>query len=364
MDYRISEHALLLRSNLDSFLDERMPWPDGAHSEAAWQELAKSGWLEAFVEARRDGTPESMVDVAHLVEGFGWRPIPGPVAMTAGFVLPLLDAIDGPVEDVLSGSIVTAALPQLSADGLSASWSYRDQELEAQTGTAGTTVSGRLRSVPAASVASLIVVPIQIDGRSGLALVPVSASTVELCALDSIDLRQGTCDVTFRDAAVSVIFDADVVPAAVHSAALALSQFLDAEAVGAAAAVTRRTVAYVTDRKQFERPIGSFQAVRHRIADMATATETSRSMTVQGAWAVANDAPDSLIDVLASRLYISSSLVAVCEGAIQCHGGMGFTWETGIHVWYRAAIATRPWLSDANGIRTTLAAYLENKYAG
>lgn len=102
-----------------------------------------------------------------------------------------------------------------------------------------------------------------------------------------------------------------------------------------------RSVDYCTTRTQFGRPIGAFQAIRHRLADAVVGVEGARSLVYQAAWNVATGASGAAFDVLASRLWASAAYLAAAESAVQCHGGMGFTWDQRLHLWYRAAVAGR-----------------------
>lgn len=110
-----------------------------------------------------------------------------------------------------------------------------------------------------------------------------------------------------------------------------------AELLGIARRALEMTVAYVKDRKQFGVPVGSFQAVSHRCAEMLLAVESARSAVYAAAWA-ADAAPDDLAEAASlAKLLASQAAVEVTAGAIQAHGGIGFTWEADVHWWYKRA---------------------------
>jgi alkylation response protein AidB-like acyl-CoA dehydrogenase len=118
-----------------------------------------------------------------------------------------------------------------------------------------------------------------------------------------------------------------------NSAALASTLVL----TGIASTVFDRTLSYVKERHQFGRPIGAFQAIKHRCADMAMMLEASRSAVYYAAWALANDAPDRDKAVSIAKSYGGDAARSICNEGTQFHGGMGFTWDLGLHFYLRRA---------------------------
>jgi alkylation response protein AidB-like acyl-CoA dehydrogenase len=112
---------------------------------------------------------------------------------------------------------------------------------------------------------------------------------------------------------------------------------LDGEAVGGMRELLRRTVTYVSERKQFGVPVGSFQAVKHLIADIEVRREVARVFVHQTAIALDQDNGQD-VDHLARRLFVMEAYPRVAETAMQCLGGFGYTWEYELHLWYRRAL--------------------------
>jgi alkylation response protein AidB-like acyl-CoA dehydrogenase len=106
---------------------------------------------------------------------------------------------------------------------------------------------------------------------------------------------------------------------------------------GIAGKVLDNAVAYATQRLQFDKPIGSFQAIKHRCADMAVAIDASRSAAYYAAWALAEEAPDRAKAVSMAKANCGEAARFVCNEGIQIHGGVGFTWELGLHFYVRRA---------------------------
>ncbi|MCX6462246.1 MAG: acyl-CoA dehydrogenase family protein [Pseudonocardiales bacterium] len=364
MDHRIDDETAALRAALLEFLRERMPDPGAEPGPGtrldAWRELVGSEWLEHFASADR-ADPAARVAALHVAEAFGAVPVTGPVDVVAGYLLPLALATtwSAGLDRLRDGSLVTALVPGIDAPGPDAVPRRRAQRLAAVPDGHGVRVSGVLPQVACAAGADAVVVATEFGGRPAVALVELDRPGVVVGEPSGVDLRRPVADVALDAVAVDAagvhappdLLDREDACAAGHSL------FLDAEAVGGGTEVIARTVAYCTDRVQFGRPIGSFQAVRHRLADVTAKVEGARSLAYRVAWDLAAAAAGAPADVVASRMWSSGAYLAAGEAAVQCHGGAGFTWEQGVHVFYRAALAGRGG-ADLAAARTALAAHL------
>ena len=130
---------------------------------------------------------------------------------------------------------------------------------------------------------------------------------------------------------------------------------LVAEMVGGMQRTLDLTVEYAKTRTQFGKPIGMFQAVQHQCADMYLETESARSAAYYAAWALQDNAPDAASAASIAKIYASDAGRTVGNRGIQVHGGMGFTWENDIHLYYRRAKASETALGDATFHRERLA---------
>ncbi|MBW0113694.1 hypothetical protein I4J48_00250 [Pseudonocardia sp. KRD-169] len=326
----------------------------------AWRELVESEWLEHFSSADR-ADPAVRVAALHVAEAFGAAPVTGPVDVVAGYLLPLAltTAWTAGLDRLRDGSLVTALVPGIDASGPDAVPRRRAVRPAAAPDAHGIRVSGVLPRVACAAGAAAVVVAVQLDGRPALAIVELDRAGVIVGEPSGVDLRRPVADVTLDAVAVdaaSIHAPPDLLERE-DACAAGHSLFLDAEAVGGGTEVIARTVAYCTDRVQFGRPIGSFQAVRHRLADVTVQVEGARSLAYRAAWDLAAAERDAPADVVASRLWSSRAYLAAGEAAVQCHGGAGFTWEQGVHVFHRAALAGRGG-ADLAAARGALAAHL------
>lgn len=224
-------------------------------------------------------------------------------------------------------------------------------------------LSGCTRYVPYGHVADLIVVPARGAG-TGLTLValPVKTPGVRVEKHVSIDLTRPLSTLHFDNVEVS----ADMLLGAPGSADAAYARTLDiarvalaAEQAGGAEAVLDLTVQYAKDRVQFGRPIGSFQAVKHRLADMMVQVETAKTAAFYAA-CVADENGDGLAEAAAIAKAYCSDAFSDCTGnAIQLHGGIGFTWEHDAHLYFKRARGSATLLGDASAHREAIARMLK-----
>jgi len=133
---------------------------------------------------------------------------------------------------------------------------------------------------------------------------------------------------------------------------------LSLEAVGIASKVLELAVDYAKTREQFGRPIGVYQAVSHRLSDTFVETELARSLAYWAAWCVAEGDEQAPVAVAAAKAYCGDAAVAACERSIQVHGGIGFTWEHVLHVYYKRALWIQAFGGYAREHRAQIAAWL------
>src|SRR5262249_53869582 len=155
--------------------------------------------------------------------------------------------------------------------------------------------------------------------------------------MPSIDRTRPLYAVEFDRARVEVLCTGEAAQAAIDAALDTATVALVAEMVGGMQRILEITVEYAKTRKQFGKPIGQFQAVQHQCADMLLFTESSRSAAYYAAWALHERARDARTAVSVAKAYAGDAYREVGNRGIQVHGGMGFTWENDIHLYYRRA---------------------------
>lgn len=300
-----------------------------------------------------DATPQDALSAA---ESLGRLGAPPQLIVSMGLVVPLLSKLsDSPEVQNLTAKLqdglqIATEIPRLRRDGNDVQFQMADgfrREVLAQ----GTVLNGSARQV-AFGGADVALVG---TDEGSIAVIPCVATGVRTVRVGSVvpgvEIASLTCSGTKANHELLLLDD---VADAVHRAGIVFSLLLDAYAVGIARRMIEVTVKHVSSRNQFGQPIGRFQSVQHTIANMQVAAETSHSllMAASESWHANGDA--ALPEVVSSRLYSSSVASRVCESAIQLHGGMGFTWEAGLHRWYRIARLSEHMFTDEPGLRRFL----------
>jgi alkylation response protein AidB-like acyl-CoA dehydrogenase len=219
-------------------------------------------------------------------------------------------------------------------------------------------LNGRKLFVNDADVADFLLVAARVEGELAIAAVGRRAAGVEVRAMPALDLTRPLYAVTFGNAVV----DGDAILATGVRARTALEWAMKvgtvaivAEMVGGMQRVLEQTVEYAKARKQFGVPIGQFQAVQHLCADMLLLTESSRSAAYYAAWALANSHTEAGTAVSVAKTYASDAYREVGNRGIQVHGGMGFTWENDLHLYYRRAKSSENAFGDGSYHRERIA---------
>jgi alkylation response protein AidB-like acyl-CoA dehydrogenase len=201
-----------------------------------------------------------------------------------------------------------------------------------------TRLRGTVAAVADALPASVLLVPA--DGVPGaLYAVAADAPGVRLAPAVSLDMTRQLADVTFDDAPARQVAAGEDAAAAVEAGLTAGAAVLAAEQLGLAQRCLDMTVAYVKERRQFARQIGSFQAVKHRLADLWTAITQARAASRYAAACLSGGDPDTPVAVALAKSACSEAAVLAASECVQLHGGIGFTWEHPAHLYLKRAKA-------------------------
>ncbi|HEY7522024.1 MAG TPA: acyl-CoA dehydrogenase, partial [Methylomirabilota bacterium] len=199
------------------------------------------------------------------------------------------------------------------------------------------------------------------DGLS-LFLVPKGAKGLEVKLLPTMDQTRKLCEVTLRDVTVG----ADALMGAKDGAWAPLSRVLDratvalcAESCGGAQRVLDMTTDYAKIRIAFGKPIGSYQGVKHKAADMLVEVENAKSLTYYAAWAVDENVPEAALAASMAKAYASDAFRKVAGAGIQLHGGIGFTWEHDLHLYFKRAKSSEFTFGDATHHRERVAQLID-----
>ncbi len=273
----------------------------GRYDDASWKELAELGWPGIFVAEEHGGQELGTVELAILAEELGYVLAPLPF---------------------LSNAAAGLVLSFAGSDEQRARWLPGIASGETR-GTVGYVTNGEARLVPDADSAQVIVL---VDGHSAT-LIERSAAQVE--PVETIDMTR-----RFGRVAAS---GGEPLTGDVAAARDRISVAIAAELVGVGQRTLEMAVEYARERKQFDRPIGAYQAVSHQCAEMLLAVESARSTTLYAAWA-ADAEPESLpLAAAMAKSYASEAGWHSTSKALQVLGGIGFTWEHDLHFFLKRA---------------------------
>jgi alkylation response protein AidB-like acyl-CoA dehydrogenase len=199
-------------------------------------------------------------------------------------------------------------------------------------------LNGLVSGVADALPAGMLLVPA--DGvPHGLYLVDVASAGVAKRPVVSLDMTRQLCDLAFDDAPGTLIGSGPTASRALEAALAAGAGVLASEQVGLAQRCLDMTVAYVKERRQFARPVGSFQGLKHRLADLWVAVTQARAAARYAAACLATGDPDTKVAVAMAKAYCSEVAVLAAQECVQMHGGIGFTWEHPAHLYLKRAKA-------------------------
>jgi alkylation response protein AidB-like acyl-CoA dehydrogenase len=219
-------------------------------------------------------------------------------------------------------------------------------------------LSGTTLFVPDLALAERVAVAAESGDGPGLWLIQRDGEGASWQDLPTVDTTRRLGALMLDNAPARLLAEpghAATVLDAIRDRALAA---LAVEAVGVADRALELAVGHAKDRRQFDRPIGVFQAVSHKLADAYVEVENARSLAYYAGWAVANDAGEASQAAAAAKGYAADTAVDVCEKAIQGHGGIGFTWEHPLHRYYKRALWISSFMGSPSAQRARVAASL------
>ncbi len=354
MDVRFTAEQMLLRESAREFLAEHcsmayvramMEDPRGFTAEF-WQRIVDLGWTGLVVPEEHGGTGLGLLDLVVLLEQQGRALMPGPFFSTAALGAAAIALAGRPEQKreflprIADGSL-RVTLAQLETD---ATWAAEDVRIRLRPAGHGARLTGSKRFVPDANVAELLIVVARDDiDEIGLVLVDPRGPGVTIEPIAYTDATRKVCEIRFDE----VQIQADALLGTRDTGSRVLEQTHDrakvalcGEMIGGADAVLGLSVAYAKTREQFGTPIGRFQAIQHRCANMLVLLESARSAAYYAAWSIDNAEAGAHAAACMAKAYCSEAFSRIAADGIQIHGGMGFTWEADLHLYYKRAKAS------------------------
>jgi alkylation response protein AidB-like acyl-CoA dehydrogenase len=376
VDFDFNQEQVMLRNLAREFLSREsapqavrklMDDPVG-YSEPNWRQMADMGLQGLAIDAEYGGQGMGMIEQALVLEEMGRAAYAGPYFATAVLAASAIAAggdrgqMQALLPDIASGRLkVSLAL----LDDV-VSWLPSAIRMRAEQRGGEFVLSGTKRFVPFAHVADkLLVVARTSDGSSdGTTIFVVDANSAGLSQTPNqeIDRTSKTSTVTFEgvrvghDAILGQVDNGwDVLGAVLRRAAVGAA----AEMLGCARRCMEMSVEYAKVRQQFGQPIGTFQAIKHACSEMLLEVENAHAATYYAAWAIDANAPDAALAASVAKAYVNDASRKVCGSAIQVHGGIGFTWEYDLHLYFKRAKHLEPLFGDADFHREQVLRLLE-----
>ena len=342
-----AEHVAL-RETVRRFLAERasiashvrplLDDPTGT-TDVVWQGLADLGATGVLVEEVHGGSATGMVEAGVVAEELGRALHPGPWLSTAVAAVRALARIDVDEPSLSSGIAAGTTIATVGP--------LNGPRPRVDNADGGTTLTGEIGALPDAAAADVLLV--LADDRDAIVLCAVDPSSagVAVTSRPHVDPTRKLSDVTLRDVPARRIgvVTAEALGGLVDDVLIASA----ADALGAAQAVMVMAIEYAKVRRQFDAPIGSFQAVQHLCVDMYEIVELARGGVIHGLWAAdAADPAERHLAALRARAF-AARLATVGDIAIQVFGGIGYTWEHDAHLYLKRLLGWAALLGDSDG---------------
>jgi alkylation response protein AidB-like acyl-CoA dehydrogenase len=352
VDVVLSENQTLLQQATRRFVEQEYPVlhtrklsdVHAAFPAQAWAACAAQGWIGLFVPEEHGGMAdesEGVIDAAIVAEELGRQVFAGPLASNAVAAFAVAQAGSSDQKAVF--------LPGLASGETQAAWCYAGTGAQAGIEPGALTVTdnrigGSAGFVENGATAQLLLVTAR--GGQGLSqfLLPTNHPGVSVEPLRSLDLGRGYATVRFDNVSVdpAALLGEAGTAGALFERQLQLALVLQcAETVGLIDRAFEFTLDWVRQRHAFGRPIGSFQALKHRLADHTAEFEAAKAAVAYAAKAVQNNSSDAAIAVSIAKSQCGKHGVEIVRDCVQMHGGIGLTWEHDLHFYLRRAVANQ-----------------------
>lgn len=358
MDARLTEEQQQIRETAEEFIESnggiefarrRMEGESGVIDEL-WGELAQLDYTAITVPFEYDGFGEDMIYLAALLEIAGKYALPGPLPETAAMAVPLITELGSEEQKETYLPAIASGDQKLSV----AVYDDRTEsipssiQLSASVSSDTVELNGTKTLVPYGGEVDTVIVAARTregTGYGGISLFLVDVDAAEANELQSLDRTRPMFELDFD----SVVLDREeALLGPLHGAGSALEDALDrytvattAMLVGAADRAVDLSVQHGNEREQYGQPVGRFQAVKHRIADMWVDMQGARSLVYYAAWAIENDESDAPHAVSSVKTFAADRLTRAFGDGMKNHGGMGFTWDHDGHIYLKQAKAWR-----------------------
>ncbi len=348
-----SPEKILFASTTQAFLQKEVPLSRvrELHAQGVsfepdwWQRAAELGWTALLVPEELGGgsvSGDGVADLAMVAEQLGKTVAPGPLYPVSTVLAGLVDSADPQshaptIEALIAGETVASWAVYEPGQG----WAPHAPALTATPTGSGYRIDGVKDRVEAGAQSSLLLVVARTDDGVRQFLVPTDTAGVRIEPQQSIDLVKQYARVHFDGVEVDHGAAIDGTAELIDRQSQIAQVLQCAEVVGILQTVFDFTVAWALDRHSFGRPLASYQALKHRFADMKMWLEACRATTSAAVGAIAERSPDAVLSASIAKSYVGEMATEIIQACVQMHGGIGVTWEHDLHVFLRRAALYR-----------------------
>ena len=375
-DFGFGEDEAMLRDLARRFLDEKLPVealrrlvaeaPEPIYDagqrprwdEALWKEIVELGWTGLAVGEEEGGAAMSLAGIAGVVEEVGRHALPSPLVPTLSAALVLREA-GGEIAKSLLARIAGGCTATLALTGGRGSWDPSEPALSARKEGDGLVLEGHAHFVQDAFKADVLITSARLGDDVVLCNVEKGESGLELQADHIHDLTRDQATVRFEDVHVDTnsIVSLDALPA-LHRAWPGILVLVSADLCGSSEWQLQTTVEYARSRKQFDRQIGFFQAVKHPLVDAMVGIDRARSLLYHAACEIDRGSDEAETAARMAKSAASDAGAFISDRSVQLHGGIGFTWECDVHIFFKRSMHNQALYGDAVHQRRKLADHL------
>jgi alkylation response protein AidB-like acyl-CoA dehydrogenase len=354
-----------LRESARRFLGERsssehvrdlMETSDGFDADT-WKQMADLGWLGLAIPEEFGGLGYGFVEVFVLLEEMGRVLLPAPFVSSVVLASNAINfaGTEQQKKELLTEIAAGSLRAALAVTEPSGSWDADATTTRATESDGSYILDGIKTYVVDGHTADVLIVSARVDGDVGLFIVDPAQQGVERKVLETLDRTRKQAQIHLSSARADLLGEAERAPRTLSETFNRAYVALAGESAGGAQQCLQSTIEYTKERTQFDRPIGSFQALQHRLADLFMEVEMARSAAYYAAWAVAEGSEELGVVAPLAKAYCTQAFFHAAAESIQIHGGIGFTWEHDAHLYFKRAKSSELLFGDASYQRELMA---------
>lgn len=365
-NFGFGEDETMLRDSAKKFFSDNCS-PDKIHAQVAhdpnihrpiesiwdqdlWKQVVELGWTAVCVPEAAGGVGMPLVAAVAIAEEAGKAAFPSPLISTycASFALMACDsdAATAALGDIAAGTPTTLAITNEAG-----SWETDDTDVTVKDGK----LNGTAWFVQDAMKAGRFVASARGDNGVGLYLVEASAANLDITADGIIDLTRDQAHLTFNGVDCTEVAAEGKGDKALASAMPSIWTIVSADMVGGSEWLLQTTVEYAKTRVQFDRPLGFFQAVKHPLVNVMLDIDRAKSLVYSAACSIDTGEDEAELNARMAKAQASETAVFAASRAVQFHGGIGFTWECYVHIFFKRQMHNQVLYGDAKQHRAKLA---------